>query len=204
MGRMNQLEAAGSTTDRIRDAAVALFYERGYHGTTMRELAAAAGIRPGAIYNHYASKQELLVTVAGGSMLALMTGARERVDAAEGPEARLRALVGWHVRFHAERRLEAIVQDTQLNALEPENRERVVAIRDAYEQLFRELLDEGNAAGVWKVESTKLTGKAIAAMCTGVGIWYREDGPLSPDQIADDYAGFILAGCKGKAAEDAR
>ena len=66
--------AAASTEGRILDVATVLFYEHGYHATTMRDVAAGVGIKAGSLYNHYASKEELLFQIAEGVMQDLPDG----------------------------------------------------------------------------------------------------------------------------------
>jgi AcrR family transcriptional regulator len=189
------LEAATRipTEQRIVAAATTLFYEKGYHAATMREVAAAAGIKAGSLYNHFRGKEELLFIVATRTMQELLDGGRQAM--AEGPDAqsRLRGLVKRHVVYHAKQRCQAKVADEQLHALPPERRADVVEIRDAYEQLFAEVLESGRAEHGWIVADARVVTFAITTMCTGVDAWYREDGRLAADAIADIYADFVLA-----------
>jgi AcrR family transcriptional regulator len=181
------------TERRILDAATALFYERGYHATTMREVASAVGIKAGSLYNHVPGKQELLFRIARGTMDELLEGGRAAVASHDAPREQLRALVAFHVVYHAERRHQARVADEQLDALEPALRTVVVEARDAYAGLFKAVLDEGRLAHGWRVPSTSVITFAIGGMCTHVDAWYREEGPLSAQEIASMYADFVLA-----------
>jgi AcrR family transcriptional regulator len=185
------------TEKRILEAATELFYEKGYHGTTMREVASAVGIKAGSLYNHYPGKEDLLFRIAHGTMEELLVGGREATAAARSPSERLRALVGWHVVYHAEKRFQARVADEQLHALGPERRELVVRIRDDYTALFKEILDAGREQEGWSVPSTSLITLAIGGMCTFVDTWYQDDGPSSAREIADMYADFVLAALRG-------
>jgi TetR/AcrR family transcriptional regulator, cholesterol catabolism regulator len=184
--------AAASTERRILDVATVLFYEHGYHATTMRDVAAGVGIKAGSLYNHYASKEELLFQIAEGVMQDLLAAGQEAVAAAEEPRDQLRALVRAHVLYHAEQRFRAKVADDQLNALEPERRATVVAVRDGYERLWREVIDAGRAASGWVVPDTPVVTFAITTMCTAVDVWYRENGRLTSSEIADVYEEFVL------------
>jgi TetR/AcrR family transcriptional regulator, cholesterol catabolism regulator len=184
--------SAASTERRILDVATVLFYEHGYHATTMREVAAGVGIKAGSLYNHYASKEELLFQIADGVMQELLAAGREAVAAAQEPRDQLRALVRAHVVYHAEQRFRAKVADDQLNALGPERRAQVVAVRDAYERLWRDVLDAGRAACGWVVPDTPVVTFAITTMCTAVDVWYRESGRLTPSDVADVYEELAL------------
>ena len=187
------LSSESSTERRILDAATALFYEKGYHGTSMREVAAAVGIKAGSLYNHYPGKEDLLFRIAHGTMEELLVGGREATAGPSSPSGRLRALVVWHVVYHAEKRFQARVADEQLHALGPERRDAVLQIRDEYTGLFKEILDAGREEEGWAVPSSSLITFAIGGMCTFVDTWYQDDGPLSAGQIAEMYADFILA-----------
>jgi AcrR family transcriptional regulator len=197
----NQPDASGGSTEqRILDVATVFFYESGYHATTMREVAAGVGIKAGSLYNHYASKEELLFQIAEGVMQDLLAGGREAVAATEEPRDQLRALIRAHVVYHAEQRFRAKVADDQLNALGPERRAMVVAVRDAYELLWRDVLDAGRAAHGWIVPDTPVVTFAITTMCTAVDVWYREGGRLTPSDVADVYEEFVLGALERRAA----
>ncbi len=184
--------AAASTEGRILGVATVLFYEHGYHATTMRDVAAGVGIKAGSLYNHYASKEDLLFQIAEGVMQDLLTAGWEAVAAAAEPRDQLRSLVRAHVLYHAEQRFRAKVADDQLNALGPDRRAAVVAVRDEYERLWRDVLDAGRQAHGWVVPDTPVVTFAITTMCTAVDVWYRENGRLTPSEVADVYEGLAL------------
>jgi len=185
----------GHGTDRrILEAATELFSEKGYHGTSMREVASVVGIRAASLYNHYPGKEDLLVRIAAGVMEELLAGGRLAIGEHREPAARLRALIVWHVTYHAEQRLRARIADEQLHAISPERREAVLAVRDAYTELFKDILAEGRTRCAWRVPSISVLTFGIGGMCTFVDTWYREDGLLGPAEIAGMYADFILTG----------
>jgi AcrR family transcriptional regulator len=184
--------SAASTEQRILDVATVFFYEKGYHATTMREVAARVGIKAGSLYNHFPSKEELLFQIAEGVMQDLLAGGREAVAAASRPREQLGALVRAHVVYHAEQRFRAKVADDQLNALGAERRALVVAVRDEYERLWRDVLDAGRTAHGWVVPDTPVVTFALTTMCTAVDVWYRESGRLTPSDVADLYEALVL------------
>ena len=181
-----------STEQRILDVATVFFYEKGYHATTMREVAARVGIKAGSLYNHFPSKEALLFQIAEGVMQELLAGGREAVAAESQPREQLRALVRAHVVYHAEQRFRAKVADDQLNALGPERRTQVVAVRDEYERLWRDVLDAGRTQHGWIVTDTPVVTFAVTTMCTAVDVWYRESGRLTPSDVADLYEELVL------------
>lgn len=181
-----------ATTGRIVDEATALFSQKGYHATTMRELAAAVGIKAASLYNHFPGKEDVLHRIAHGTMAELLQGGRAAMAPHAEPRERLAALVRFHVVYHAERRFQARIADEQLHALGAERRASVLEVRDAYTGLFKETLEAGRRAHGWLVPDASVLTFGIGGMCTFVDIWYRPDGPLAADEIAAIYADFVL------------
>jgi len=194
---MHAVSSDATTEQRIVEAATLLFYEKGYHATTMREVAAAVGIKAGSLYNHFPGKEDLLYRIASGTMLELLEGGRRVIAPYDEPEDQLRALIQWHVIYHAERRYQARVADEQLHALGLERRSLVVSVRDAYTQLFKDILELGRAEFDWIVPNVAVLTFGIGGMCTYVDTWYREDGPMSSREIGELYAGFLLSALQG-------
>lgn len=192
--RMPERPAApnGGTATRILETATELFYEKGYHATSMREVAGAVGIKAASVYNHFASKEEILFEIAHGTMREMLDGGRSAVASAASPEAALRRLVEFHVRYSAQNRLRAKVADDQLHALQPARRKRVQRIRDDYEGLFRDVLARGRDDRGWQVDDVPVVTFAIATMASAVGVWYREGGRLSADAIASIYGDLAV------------
>jgi AcrR family transcriptional regulator len=183
-----------ATARRILDVATLLFYERGYHAVTMREIAAGVGIKAGSLYNHFPGKQEILLRIGQEATRPLYEGALARVAEREDVEEQLGALVRWHVTYHCVNRWGCRVIDSQLQALEPDYRAALVEVRDAHEQILRDILKRGQAEGRWEVDDIGVVAIAIATMCTDVATWYREDGRLAPEEVAEVYARFVRTG----------
>lgn len=181
-----------ASADRIRAAAIALFRERGYHGTSVRELAGAVQMEPASLYYHFPSKQDLLVDLFDRTMDDLIAGFEAAAAGAQGAEAQLVAVLRFHVRFHTDRPEEAYVSHSELRALEPANLERIVAKRDRYEQLLRSLLQAGVDEGRFEIADIRLLAKAVLMMCSGVSDWFGAGGRLSPDDIAAGYVDMVL------------
>lgn len=87
----------GNGQREIYDSAVDLFWEKGYFGTSMRELATAVGIQLSSLYHHNRSKQDFLIRIMERTMQDLTAAVREAVEAAEGVRDQLAAAVRAHV-----------------------------------------------------------------------------------------------------------
>ncbi|HSK14811.1 MAG TPA: TetR/AcrR family transcriptional regulator [Gaiellaceae bacterium] len=193
MSTSTELTPTGaSTEERILGAATVLFSEKGYHATTMREVAAAVGIKAGSLYNHYASKEDLLFRIARGVMEELLEGGRDALAVSPQSRDQLAELVRRHVLYHAEHRFRAKIADDQLNALTAARRATVIGVRDAYERLWRDVIEAGRTEHGWVVPDVPVVTFAVTTMCTAVDVWYREEGRLTPAEIADIYVELVL------------
>ena len=177
---------------RIRQAAIALFRARGYHGTSVRELAQIVRIEAASLYYHFPSKQKILFDVFNRTMDDLLEGLRRALTRGASPEERLRAIVHFHVRFHVERQDEAFISHSELRSLTGSNLRRIIAKRDRYERTVRKLLSAGVRAGIFHISDVRLATIAILMMCSGVSDWFTERGRLDAATVADRYADMVL------------
>lgn len=177
----------------LLDAALACFVAQGYHGTTMRDIAARAGLAVSASYYYFPSKLDLLrrIMVRVTMELEAALAAAEHA-AGDDPAARLAALVRAHVLFHSHRQAESFIGNSELRALPPAERAEIVAMRDRIGDHFKRAIEAGARAGGFDVPSPPAAVLAIVTMCTAVAQWYRSGGPAAPVQIADRYAALAL------------
>ena len=177
---------------RIRAAASELFFEQGYHATTVRQIATQAGVRAGSVYNHFDSKEDLLFRIASETMEEMIAGARDAVSGCSDDAQRLRAFIGFHTSYCVERQFQARVADDFLHLLGADARRPVVKLRDDYELMLRKILTDGANRRGWLVDEAGLIAFGILTMITDVRLWYRPDGRLSLEDVAQFYATFVL------------
>ncbi|MFD4785977.1 TetR/AcrR family transcriptional regulator [Streptomyces sp. NPDC058459] len=177
---------------RLLVAAVEAFAERGYHATTTRDIAGRAGMSPAALYIHYKTKEELLHRISrighDKALGILRTAARGEGTAAE----RLADGVSSFVRWHAGRRTTARVVQYELDALGPGARAEIVALRRQVDAEVRGIIEDGVAAGEFDVPDVQGTTLAVLSLCIDVARWFNVDGPRTPEQVGDLYAGLVL------------
>lgn len=187
------------TAKDIRGVALVLFYKRGFQATTLREIAAKVGIQVGSLYNHIASKGELLFEIMESVMLDLLEEQREAAKTSDVVE-RMRLLVDHHVKFHGKRAREVFVGNSELRSLRPGQRARIVSLRDQYELVFRNELEDGIRQGKFLAVDVQVTAYGILAMATSVSTFYSAGGRLSLEQIAEIFADMVLQGLWNPAA----
>lgn len=177
----------------VLNAALECIVERGYHGTSIRDIAARTGTTSAAMYYHFASKQEILSALMDRALSEALAATRTALDSAGAdPSDRLSSATHAWVLFHAERRQEALVGATEIRSLTEDNRATVVSRRDEQEQLFRDVVEQGCSTGRFHVARPEIASRAIITMGTAVATWFQPDGALSPEDVAIEYSTLAL------------
>lgn len=183
--------------DGVLRAAIDAFVETGYHGSTMRDLAARAGISVPGIYHHYPDKQALLVAILDLTMTEL----HQRVEAARSEAStgigEVRLIVEALALFHTHRRKLAFIGATEIRSLLGVNRQRHVDSRNRLQHLLNDAIErasaEGDADGIAERGDRRMAGRAIATMCTALPQWFNDSGPRTPEETARTYADFAVS-----------
>ncbi|MHA6795445.1 TetR/AcrR family transcriptional regulator [Pseudonocardia bannensis] len=176
----------------VLDAAMTLFAQRGYHGTALSQVAEALGIRTPSLYNHMRSKQELLQRIVSDTTEGVLEDFRLAVEGVADPVERLRRATRVYALRHATHRREALIVNRDTTSLDEPARSEQQELRRRHEHALRGIITEGVAAGTLNVDSPALASFAIREMCVSIARWFREDGPFTAEQVADQYSGFAL------------
>jgi len=177
----------------IEDVASALFRQRGYSGTSVRDIARALDIQGASLYAHVASKQEVLWAIVE-RMATRFEQAADVVEAADpgaavfGPGVHLISLVRAHVGVLTDDIERAGVFVHEWRALDPGRREVMARRRDAYEARFRAAIRNGVESGAFAAVDPALTATYILTALNGLVSWYDPKGRLTAKAIADAYA----------------
>lgn len=182
------------TKSLIRQAARRLFARHGYEGVSMRDIALAVGVRQSAIYNHFASKQALLVDLMLGHMEDVLARLAEAVPATGDARNDLAAFTRFHLGYHIDHNEDVFLAYMEVRSLEGEGRRRIVALRDAYEARLRAILERGLTEGRFSIGDPAVHARAVLAMLTGVTTWYRDGGRLDRARVIDTYGRAVLQG----------
>jgi len=186
--------ATGAAATALRRAALELFAERGFHGTSMRDIAARAGCSVSHVYYYFPSKGDVLRVMMVGIVEDLLADLDAALAGAGAePRARLVAIVRAQVLFHCRRQAEAFVGRSELRSLAPGDRPEVIGRYDRVTAIFRDTIAEGEGAGVFRCAFVAQATHALVTMCNAVSAWWRPDGELSPERLAERYAALALA-----------
>lgn len=180
------------TSEAVLDAALTLFAQRGYHGTALSQIAEALGIRTPSLYNHMRSKQELLETIIRRTLDDVLADFDAAVRGVDAPATRLRNATRVYALRHATHRREALVVNRDTSSLAEAGLTALRELRREHERAFRAVITDGVERGDFSVGSPALASFAILEMSVSIARWFREDGPRSAEQVADEYAEFAL------------
>jgi TetR/AcrR family transcriptional regulator, cholesterol catabolism regulator len=192
-------DATQSTLERLLDAAAALFSKKGYAATSTREIAEILGIRKASLYYHMENKEDLLYAICKSSL------ERIRVDVAaalkdvksDDPLERIRALIRAHLENLVHGQVAHSVAVGEMRALSGARLQEVIALRDAYEDLVRQVLADACTAGVLRADiGVKYLCLILLGLLNRVELWYRSSGPLSPGQLARVFETIFLTGAE--------
>ncbi|WP_031511169.1 TetR/AcrR family transcriptional regulator [Streptomyces megasporus] len=178
---------------RLLAAATRLFADRGYDRTSVQEIVEAAGVTKGALYHYFGSKDDLLHEIYG-RVLRLQ---QERLDAfaeADAPvERRLRDAAADVVVTTIENLDDASIFFRSMHQLSEEKQKQVRAERRRYHERFRALIEEGQQAGVFTSSTpADLVVDYHFGSVHHLSTWYRPDGRLTPQEVADHLADLLL------------
>ena len=198
MAAPQETSKADATRARLLAAAVSAFAERGYHATTTRDIAAAAGMSPAALYVHHASKEDLLYEIArrgheevlAALGAALASGSAASAGAGD-PAAQLRATVYAFAEFHVRSHTSARVINYELAALTQEHYGEIHAARREIEGTFRRIIERGIGDGSFDLADARMPALAIVSLGVDITRWYHPGG-FTAGEIAAAYADMAL------------
>ncbi len=187
--------------EEILTLAGHLFSQRGYHATSMRELARHLNLQGGSLYAHINSKEELLLEVVRQAAERFL-GVLEEAGRERDPKARFKALVRGHLRVIAQELPRATVFFHEWKHLSPPLLEEAKALRRRYEEGVQGIIQEGVDQGVFRVENLRLATLFVLSALNWTYQWYRPDGPLSLEEIAETYARMLLRALGAEGGKD--
>ena len=181
------------TERRLLQSATELFAARGYFGVGIREIASESGFTVASLYHYVKSKEELLERLMQRALGEFSEHARVAAQSSDDPVRQLVALVEMSVIFHAVNRRTARVVDKEIDALGQEARERVIRMRDDYENIWTKVLEKGSQDALFKVAHISLTRLSLLGMCAEVAYWYSPLGRLGITELRAHYVDMALS-----------
>ncbi len=186
----------------IVQAAAQIFRQKGYHATSMQDIADAVHLQKASLYHHIESKQEILLEILDAALDRLTADISAVVESDLSPTVKLRlALKAYTLRLNEDRDLASVLL-LEYRGLDPKLRARHIARRDRIDQLWRRIVKEGVDAGEFRRVDPVLTSFALLGVQNWMITWFRDNGRLTAAQAAEGFAELflkgLLAGGEGK------
>lgn len=184
----------------VLDVARKLFWMKGYNTTTMLDIATEYGCKPGNLYNFFDSKEDILFQVLLEEMEQIISPIKHlEEDDGTSPIEQLRLIVTSHVRLTlSHRRTAKLLFDVALDSLSPSRRKRIIALRDTYDRILRQVIKRGIQANCFSETDDKLAAIMIASMIVRTRVWFHPKKGGSVNGIADFIFRFVVKGLGGE------
>ena len=180
--------------------AARVFFEKGYDGASMQDIAGAVGLTKAGLYHHVGSKDRLLFEIMNYGMDILRETVIERVKSIADPRERLRQTIVGHIDLIVRAR------DMELTVILHENRSLKGALRGKINARKKEYIQmlEGLIAQVQRergepLMSPRLAAFALLGMVNWLYQWYRPEGLIKEPELARNYVDFFFRGLLGEA-----
>jgi AcrR family transcriptional regulator len=177
----------------ILKAAAHAFGRKGFHATTLEEIAADLKVTKASLYYYFSTKEELLFEVHLLSLEDLIRRVERIVGQERSPAAQLQAIITEHLRVLASDYEGAFLLQQEYE-LPQKYREEIIRLRDRYEHMVLEVVQEGSRQRVFRVKDPRIVVRMMLGAVNWFLRWYRADGRLTVDEIADAYVDYIFYG----------
>ncbi len=182
------------TREDILEAAAQVFRQKGFHGASMEDIARAVNLQKPSLYHHVSSKQEILLVLLNRALELLLERISLICNQPIPADEKLRYMIRAYLQILAENTDLSAVLLFEHRSLERKQHARHVPNRDKFEALWRGVLEEGVSSGSFSCDDPVLAARAVLGIMNWTITWYRPDGPLEIDQIADHYSNLLLKG----------
>jgi AcrR family transcriptional regulator len=180
----------------ILAAAQSVLQEKGYAATSVRDIAKALDMEPASLYSHFKGKEDILKITCFEMADKFELAVKEVNDIYFNAEEKLRMAIKLHVVILTENLDSAMIFIRDWRNLTDESLSQFIAKRNVYEEGFREIVQTGINEGVFNETDKKFAALTILSSVNWIVEWYKPNGNLNAEQIAEKLSDFILSGLK--------
>jgi AcrR family transcriptional regulator len=182
--------------EAILESAAQVIRQKGYHGSSMADIAKAVNLKKASLYHHFPSKQDILLELLDRA-LEMVIERMDQVMALKLPsDEKLRLAMRSYLKTLSEQGDLVSVLLMEHRSLDPEFHAKHIPHRDRFENMWRELIQEGVQTGVFSVENISLTVRGLMGVMNWTITGYRPTGQLSIEEVADHFANITLSGLR--------
>jgi AcrR family transcriptional regulator len=178
--------------ERILEEAVKLFYQRGFTGTTLDDIAAELGVTKPFIYTHFRSKTDLLAALCTPTIEMSLDAVTVAAKGPGAPTERLYRAIVEFTQVVLSRQANIAIYFREEKNLSPDALAHINTLRKKFDRVLSRLLAEGVEAGEFDIKDLSLTALAIGGMISWAYTWHRPEGRLALDEMCERMADLAL------------
>jgi AcrR family transcriptional regulator len=190
---MSRLKSAGRSQE-IHGVIARLFAQRGYHSTSVREIARELGLNPSSLYHYFRSKEEILFTLMNDAMDAALATLDRICAAPLSPEEKLKRVLGFYTQYYAGNQERLTLLVNEMDSLSEDHRRVLIQKQRKYVALIRSILEELSAAERLKSIHPNVVIFAFFGMVHYTIKWYQPQGPVGLEELADSFWEILTRG----------
>jgi AcrR family transcriptional regulator len=182
------------TREDILDAAAQVFRQKGFHGASMSDIAASVNVQKASLYHHVSSKQEILLALLDRALI-MLTDHIAAIAAQDIPaDQKLRLMIHAYLSALAENADLTAVLLFEHRSLDKKSQARHVPQRDKFEEIWRNVFNEGAREKIFNCKDTDMAVRALMGVMNWTLTWYRPEGEKSIEEISNQYADLFFKG----------
>ncbi len=183
-----------SKEEQIFEAAARIFKEKGYHATSVQDIADAVGLQKGSLYHYIPSKEDLLYRIAEQGITVIVQHLEDIANADLSAAEKLQLAMENHVTTLCRQLDRMTVFLKERHALTDEHRAQIAAHSNRYVQLMEQIIEQGINSSDFRQMDGKMVALGLLGMINWMSQWYSPDGRLSPEEIAAVFVDLSLRG----------
>jgi AcrR family transcriptional regulator len=182
------------TRDDILIAAAQIFSQKGYHGASIADIAGEVNLQKASIYHHVSSKQEILFNLLEQGLDILIERVQEAIEEPTRPDEKIRQAICAYLTTITENQELAAVLLLEYRSLESDYLQDHIEKRDRFENIWRDLIRDGVEAEIFDCAHPSISARALLGVLNWTVTWFSMDGPLTAQQIGEQYSDLFLEG----------
>lgn len=179
---------------QILDAAALCFYEKGYHATTTEDIANGVGMLKGSLYYYISSKEDLLYKLLSECIQKGLAFVCKEIQVGNEPEEKLRRGVAAHIEYIVHNQIPVGIFFREYDHLPYRRRTSIQKLRYKYQDLFVQIVREGQTRGAINSGDPELLSDYILNACNGIYRWYVPGRSPSIDVVQNTFVTCIMSG----------
>lgn len=176
----------------ILRSAAAVLAEKGYHGTTMEEIAANLLMTKGSMYYYFKNKDDLLYHCHQMILEISLEKIEQVVSSDLNPVEKLKSAIKAHIQLATSEKSMFMIMDKPYQKFSDEQLDEVLVQRRNYGHYFDKIIEEGIEKQIFDRIDTKMVRFIILGALNSIHQWYNQDGPQSVEDIADAFSDYLL------------